>query len=58
MCWHVGTQTNLAHMACVVHDWANSHMLCESVNMTTVKISIEVYDITTLHYLMIKEKFE
>ena len=36
---------------------ANSHMLRESINVT-MKNTINVYDITSLRYLVIKEKFE
>ena len=35
----------------------NSHILCESVNVT-MKVTINFYDMTILHYLVFKEKFE
>ena len=38
-------------------DSVDSHTLCESVNVT-MKITINFYDMATLHYLVIKEKFE
>ena len=44
----------MAGMAC---DLANSYTLCESVNVT-MKTTIDFYDMTTLRYLVIKEKFE
>ena len=49
--WHVGT---LVHMA---GDLANSNALYGSVN-ATMKTTINFYDMATLRYLVIKEKFE
>ena len=37
----------LAGMARMIHDLANSHTLCESVNVT-MKTTINFYDMTTL----------
>ena len=39
----------------MARDLANSHTLCESVNVT-MKTTINFYDMTTLRYLVIKEK--
>ena len=50
--WHMGTETTLARMAL---NLANSHTLCESVNVT-MKTTINFY--VALCYLVIKEKFE
>ena len=48
---HVGTHgTYGTHLA-------NSHTLCESVNVT-MKTSVNFYHMTTLRYLVIKEKLE
>ena len=44
-------------MARMARDLRNSHTLCKSVNVA-IKITINFYDMTTLHYLGIKEKFE
>ena len=49
--WHVGT---LVHMA---DDLANSNTLYGSVNVA-MKTTINFHDMTTLRYLVIKEKFE
>ena len=48
----MGTETTLARMAL---NLANSHTLCESVNVT-MKTTINFY--VALCYLVIKEKFE
>ena len=55
--WHVDTEAKLARMACMACDLANVYTLCESANVIT-NITINFYDMTTLHYLVIKEKFE
>ena len=58
--WHaLGTLVRrpLARMARMTRDLPNSHMLCESVNVN-MKTTINFYDMTTLRYLVIKEKFE
>ena len=55
--WHVGSQTMPVCMACMTRDLANSHTLCENVNVT-MKTAINFYDMTTLRYVVIKEKFE
>ena len=47
----------LACTARMARDLANSHTLCESVNVT-IKITVKFYDVKTLRYLVIKEKFE
>ena len=47
----------LAHMARMARNLRNSHTLCKSVKVA-MKITINFYDMTTLHYLVIKEKFE
>ena len=47
----------LARMARMARDLVNSHALCESENVT-MKITINFYDMVTLCYLVIKEKFE
>ena len=47
----------LARIARMVRDLANFHTLCESVDVT-MKTTIDFYDMTILHYLVIKEKFE
>ena len=44
-------------MARMARDLVNSHTLCKSVNVT-MKITINFYDMATLRYLVIKEKFE
>ena len=41
----------------IARDLANSHTLYESVNVT-MKTTINFYNMTTLRYLVIKEKFE
>ena len=40
-------------MTSMARDLANSHTLCESENIT-----FNFYDMTALHYLVIKEKFD
>ena len=57
--WHFGTLAHLAlaHMAHMACNLANSYMLCESVNVN-LQTTINFYDMTTLPYLVIKEKFE
>ena len=46
--------TMLARMAKISHNLANSHTLCENVNVTMIT-TINVYDMTTIHYLVVKE---
>ena len=41
----------------MAHDLANSHTLCESVNVT-MKTTINFNDVITLRYIVIKKKFE
>ena len=55
--WHVSTWTMLACMVCMAGDLANSHTLCETVNVN-MKTAINFYDMTTFCYLVIKEQFE
>ena len=55
--WHVGKQTTLTHIVSMARNLANYHALCESVNVT-MKIKINFYDMTTVRYILIKEKFE
>ena len=56
--WHsFVTQTILAHIAHIARDLPNSHSLWESVNVN-MKTAFNFYDMTTLRYLVIKEKFE
>ena len=47
----------LERMARMARDLGNSHTLCESVNVT-MKSAINFYEMTTLRYLVMKEKFE
>ena len=47
----------LACMARMARNLANSYMLCEIVNVT-IKTTTNFYEMTTLRYLVIKEKFE
>ena len=62
--WHgtfIGTLTGknekLARMVLMARNLANSHTLCESVNVT-MKTAIYFYEMKTLRYLVIREKFE
>ena len=41
----------------MAHDLANSHALCESLNVT-IKATINFYDLMNLSYIVIKEMFE
>ena len=47
----------LARIKLMARDLANCHTLCEGVNVT-IKTTINFYDMTTLRYIMIKERFE
>ena len=54
---HVGTKARLARVTRMARDLANSHTLCESVNVT-VKTTINFYDTANLSYIVIKKTFE
>ena len=47
----------LTRMSNIARDLVNFHMLCEGLNVA-VNITINFYDMATLRYLVIKEKFE
>ena len=55
--WHVGKQTTLTLTASMARNLAYCHAICESVNVT-MKIKINFYGMTTVRYILIKEKFE